>query len=166
MDDVQRRPEPTRDVYVTRTSQGERQFVGFGQEPDSYADCNIHPDRLPLEKLKAARVVVTGTLGQAYELTGSAIRKAVSIAKENQICVLIDVNWRPVFFADPSNVKDRIIEFVSEADIVKLTDEEAEWMFGIDPNIAMTAPQKVPHDDHMIIDYSRCLINFLEAKEC
>jgi len=152
VDDIQRRPEPTRDVYVTRTSQGERQFVGFGQEPDSYADCNIHPDRLPLEKLKSARVLVTGTLGQAYELTGSAIQKAVSMAKEHQICVLIDVNWRPVFFADPSNVKDRIIAFVSEADIVKLTDEEAEWMFGIDCKTAMMAPKKVINDIHVITD--------------
>lgn len=52
-EDIQRRPEPTRDVYVTRTSQGEREFVGFGQETDSYADCCIDVNLLPMDKLKA-----------------------------------------------------------------------------------------------------------------
>eukprot|EP00210_Caulerpa_lentillifera_P002134 g2048.t1 len=143
MEGVQRRPEPTRDVYVTRTSQGERQFVGFGQAADAYADCNIDPNKVPIEKIKSSTVVVTGTLGQAYELTSSAIQKTVSIAKKEEICVLIDVNWRPVFFKDPSSVKESITAFVSEADIVKLTDEEAEWMFGIDPQTAMNSPQQV-----------------------
>lgn len=90
-----------------------------------------------------ASVLVTGTLGQAYDMTGIAIRTAVAAAKEHQICVLIDVNWRPVFFKDPSCVRDAVVEFVRQADIVKLTDEEAEWMFSINPDTAMKSPQKV-----------------------
>lgn len=47
IDYVQRRSEPTRDVYVTRTSQGERSFVGFGNDNKSFSDCFIDPDLLP-----------------------------------------------------------------------------------------------------------------------
>ena len=52
MNDIQRRPEPTRDVYVTRRSSGEREFVGFGREADEYADCHIDPATLPVEKIQ------------------------------------------------------------------------------------------------------------------
>jgi len=46
-------------------------------------------------------------------------------------------------FKDPVAAKPGVIEFAQQADIVKLTNEEAEWMFGIDPAEAMRSPQTV-----------------------
>ena len=59
VNEVKRRPEPTRDVYVTRTTDGEREFVGFGRESDQFADCHIDPDTLPSDKIKVSVIVKT-----------------------------------------------------------------------------------------------------------
>lgn len=62
--------------------------------------------------------------------------------------VLVDVNWRPVFWEDPNSAPQAIKPYVSKADIVKLSDEEAEWLFGLSASDALQHPYKVwltPH---------------------
>lgn len=52
---VQRVPQPTRDVLVTRDEAGEREFSGFGAaQNDEYADCFIDASRLPEDTIKVA----------------------------------------------------------------------------------------------------------------
>lgn len=86
---------------------------------------------------------VCGTLGQAYEQTGSVTRKAVSVAKDAGVTVLVDVNWRPVFFRSPLTAKPIVSSLVQQADIVKLTNDEAEWLVNVDPSTAMNNPASV-----------------------
>ena len=94
--------------------------------------------------VQEAQVLVCGTLGQAFEDTGEAVRRAVTIARDEGVCVFVDVNWRPVFFRHPEDVHDDIVALVHQAaDIVKLTDDEAEWMFGIDAKVALRKPCQV-----------------------
>jgi fructokinase len=57
--------------------------------------------------------------------------------------VLVDVNWRPVFWEDPDQAPATIKPYVSKADIVKLSDEEAEWLFGLPASDALQHPDKV-----------------------
>lgn len=57
--------------------------------------------------------------------------------------VLVDVNWRPVFFVDAQAAPGLIKPYVERADIVKLTDEEAEWLWGIPAFEALHSPEKV-----------------------
>jgi fructokinase len=42
--------------------------------------------------------VVTGTLGLAYPQTREAMEAAAAAAKEGGTRLLVDVNWRPVFW--------------------------------------------------------------------
>lgn len=86
-----------------------------------------------------------GTLGLAYPETAAAMREAVAVARAAGTRVLIDVNWRPVFFEAPDGALDVILPFVREADIVKITDEEAEWAFGIAASDALANPGKARH---------------------
>lgn len=95
---VQRRPEPTRDVYVVRDDKGDREFAGFGLSTDSYSDCFLDASSVPLDSIRGAQVLVTGTLGLAYPETRKAMMAAVQAAKEGGCKVLVDVNWRPVFW--------------------------------------------------------------------
>ncbi|GMH34220.1 hypothetical protein BSKO_02054 [Bryopsis sp. KO-2023] len=144
LSDVQRTAEPTRDVYVTRTSGGEREFSGFGLPANQYGDCFLDVDALPIERIQGADVLITGTLGLAYPATGKAMRRAVKKALAGNTLVMVDVNWRPVFFADPGEeTKKDIAEFVKLADIVKLTDEECEWLFGLDASTIIQSPCEV-----------------------
>lgn len=57
-------------------------------------------------------VVVTGTLGLSYPTTALALRKAVKAAKGVGATVLIDVNWRPVFWEDGAAAKRVIMEYL------------------------------------------------------
>jgi fructokinase len=139
---------PTRDVYVVYTKSGDREFVGFGEKTptEGYADCFIDPSKLPTGLISSAGALVTGTLGLAYPQTAEAMRRAVGVARGARVPVIVDVNWRPVFFEKPESeaTKDEIREYVlASADVVKLSDEEAEWLFGVKAAEALKDPEEV-----------------------
>ena len=141
---VQRVPAPTRDVYVVFTKDGDRSFVGFGAAAaDEYADCFIDAHALPLDMLTSAGALITGTLGLAYPKTGAAMEAAVAAAAAGGAAVVIDVNWRPVFFDDPAAAPSIVRPYVDRADIVKLAEEEAEWLVGVPAARALDAPDAV-----------------------
>ncbi len=57
--------------------------------------------------------------------------------------VLVDINWRPVFWDDESSASAAIKPYACKADVVKMSDEEAEWLFGIPAQEALQHPLKV-----------------------
>lgn len=141
---VQRTDAPTRDVYVVFDDGGDRQFVGFGANAaDAYADAFISADALPAALLSSCGALITGTLGLAYPATAAAMRRAVALAKGGGAAVVVDVNWRPVFFADPSAAPAVVRPYVEGADVVKVAEEEAEWLFGVPAVTALDNPDAV-----------------------
>lgn len=63
--------------------------------------------------------------------------------------VLVDVNWRPVFWEGQKDIPERIKAYVDKADIIKLSEEEAEFVYGVKCNDALYDPIQVswqPHD--------------------
>ena len=86
---VQTVDKPTRDVLVVYDSDGDRQFVGFGGPNDSFADCFISPEQLPLDTLKSCAALVTGTLGLAFPSTAAAMHKAVETARTGSAVVSV-----------------------------------------------------------------------------
>lgn len=153
---IQRNNYPTRDVLVTRSLDGDREFAGFGAaETDQYSDCYMDPDQIPEKVIQESDVLITGTLGLAYSGSGNSIRKAVENAEKGSCIVVIDVNWRPVFWHDANDAKKIIEDFVNQADILKVTDEEAEWLFGIPAGQAVSHPETVlkciPHASGVLV---------------
>lgn len=142
---VQRVPEPTRDVLVTRDEAGEREFSGFGAAKNNeYADCFIDADLIPEPTIKNSVALVTGTLGLSFPKTAAAMRKAVSYARSGPCSVLVDINWRPVFWESLSHKAVQIVsEYAGGADILKLSEEEAEWLYGVHSDQAMKQPELV-----------------------
>ena len=57
--------------------------------------------------------------------------------------VLVDVNWRPVFWPDQSAAPGIIREYCERADILKLSDEEAELLYSIPRAEALQHADKV-----------------------
>ena len=72
---VQRVPQPTRDVLVTRDHSGEREFSGFGAAKNNeYADCFIDGDTIPEDTIKVCNVLFEPVLGiNALGLQGHII---------------------------------------------------------------------------------------------
>jgi fructokinase len=135
---IQRHPTtPTRRVYVTRSAAGERSFAGFGGSgPDEFADTHLKAGQLPESLFAAADYLVTGTLELAYPDSRQAIEKALELAKKHQLGIFLDINWRPVFWLAPDRAPALIRELLSQVDLVKCSDDEAEWLFGTsDPTV-------------------------------
>lgn len=164
---VQRNPAvPTRRVMVTRTLEGDRAFGGFsnGLPADAFSDCFLDAKKLMASSnsnnrriVQQAKWVACSTLSLAFEASAQAVRALVKEAlsgnnnssdNSNDRCrLLVDVNWRPVFWKDDQLVataRQEIMDFVQQADVVKLTDEEAEWLLDdISAAEALSHPEKV-----------------------
>ena len=150
---------------MTRDERGERDFGGFAGAlpPEAFADCLLDATALfPGDKegnascqadaiYDGAQWLVCGTLGLAFPSSAESI---LSLADRfsvpgKRICV--DVNWRPVFWPDvvagrpgaEDAARNAVLDFASRADVVKLTDEEAEWLLGIPPDRALENPSVV-----------------------
>ncbi len=134
---------PTRQVYVTRTLAGDRTFAGFGNyDTHDFADTQLQADSLPEALFASAEFLILGTLELAYPQSGAAVQKAIELARQHQMQILIDINWRSVFWADPKSARQTILEIIPAADYLKLAAEEALWLWNTTD--AQTIAQQYP----------------------
>lgn len=128
---VQRHPTAdTRKVYVLRSEEGDREFAGFGDTPpDAFADAHLQASQLPLDLFQEADCLVFGTLELAYPETRQAVMHALDLAEQFDLKVVLDINWRPKFWQDPSEAEKLIKQLWDRIDFLKLSTEEAEWLF-------------------------------------
>ncbi len=121
---------PTRQVYVLRDLQGERYFAGFGHLPsDSFADAFLQPRDLPENLFLHADFFVLGTLELAYPSSRAAIFRALQLAELYNLSIIVDINWRSMFWPDESIAKPFIKNLLKFVDFIKLSKEEALWLF-------------------------------------
>jgi len=135
---------PTRRVYVLRTEAGDREFAGFGsgeataealRAPEAFADAHLQASQLPAARLARANFLVLGTLELAYADSGAAVRRALALAQQHGVKVLLDINWRPIFWPQPERAQATIAPILEAADWLKCSAEEAQWLFGtVDPD--------------------------------
>jgi fructokinase len=121
---------PTRQVYVLRSLEGDRTFAGFGDyDTSEFADTCLDAKQLPESLFAAADFLVIGTLELAYPESAKAVYHALDLAEQFDLKILLDVNWRPVFWKNPDAAPGIIRELFKRVDFVKLAKEEAEWLF-------------------------------------
>ncbi|MGF1587972.1 MAG: carbohydrate kinase [Pleurocapsa sp.] len=121
---------PTRLVYVTRNEQGDRTFAGFGdQRADQFADAYLQAELLPTELFLEAEYLVLGTLELAYPQTRTAVFRALELAVEHHLKIVLDVNWRPMFWLNQEEALPLIKQLWQYVDFLKLAEEEATWLF-------------------------------------
>ena len=121
---------PTRQVYVTRSLDGDRTFAGFGKRAaDEFADAYLESDLLPTELFLSAEYLTIGTLELAYPRSRAAVFRALELAIEYHLKIVLDVNWRSMFWLDESEAKPLIQKLWEYVDFLKLAEEEARWLF-------------------------------------
>jgi fructokinase len=126
---VQRHTSPTRSVYVTRSEGGDRAFAGFGKGGTDFADLHLQAEQLPEALFYTADYLVLGTLGLAHPDTRAAMMDALRLAQQYNVSLWVDVNWRPIFWPQPELAKPMILDLLSQAQMIKLSTEEAQWLF-------------------------------------
>jgi fructokinase len=121
---------PTRHVYVVRDKHGDRSFAGFGSyNTGEFADTRLQASLLPMELFAGADFLVIGTLELAYPESEQAVLRALELAEQYNLKIILDVNWRPVFWTDAETARQKIHGLLHRCDFIKLTKEEAQWLF-------------------------------------
>jgi fructokinase len=121
---------PTRQVYVTRSQTGDRTFAGFGEyDTSEFADTRLKAEKLSQSLFQEADFLVLGTLELAYPESASSIHRALDLAEQYDLKIMLDVNWRPVFWKNPDIAPAKIRELFKRVDFIKLALEEAQWLF-------------------------------------
>lgn len=128
---VQRHPTaPTREVYVLRSESGDREFAGFGKlNAAEFADTRLQAAQIPEVLFENAEFLVLGTLELAYPDSRGAIARAIKLAEQYDVKIVLDINWRSVFWSNPEEAKPLIKELLKKVDFLKLSEEEAQWLF-------------------------------------
>lgn len=122
--------KPTRQVYVLRSHEGDREFAGFGDlPPEDFADGFLQADLLPEDLFQQADYLIIGTLELAYPQTRDAIFRALELADRHHVKVVMDVNWRPMFWPNLDEAKPLIETLWPSLDFLKLSDDEAQLFF-------------------------------------
>jgi fructokinase len=127
---------PTRQVYVLRSETGDRDFAGFGEYATTeFADTYFNALQIPTSLFLPSEFLVLGTLGLAYPDSRDAIGRALLLAEQYNLKVLLDINWRKPFWEHPfwaneEDIKPPILGLAKKVDFVKLSKEEALWLFG------------------------------------
>ena len=137
---------PTRIVKVVIDESGDRSFSGFQtSKSNTFADESL--DKLMINKniknLKKqflnTKYIVTGTNLLSSSKSAESLNYILDFAKNFKIKVIIDINWREIFW-DQSIVSKtsqfkKVKNFLHRADILKLASEEAHLFFDtIDPS--------------------------------
>ena len=128
---------PTRAVYVVRSLTGDRTFAGFGGcDTAAFADAHLQANQLSIAQFETADFLVLGTLELAYPASRAAISRALQMADQHYVKIVVDVNWRSVFWRDEATALPLVHELIRQADILKLSEEEAEWLYNTtDPGV-------------------------------
>ena len=117
-------------AFVSLDASGNRDF-SFARKPG--ADTCLRPEELDLSLLKDARVFHFGTLSLTDEPAASATRKAIEAAKAGGLLVSLDPNLRKPLWKREEDARAAVEWSLRQADIVKISDEEIAWLWGLSP---------------------------------
>lgn len=117
-------------AFVTLDSTGDREF-SFARKPG--ADTQLQFDELNLSLVDEARVFHFGTLSLTDEPARTTTQKVVAYAKNAGKLITFDPNLRKPLWKDLAQAKQQLLWGLSQADVVKISDEEVEFLFDMDP---------------------------------
>ncbi|MGW1927051.1 PfkB family carbohydrate kinase [Streptomyces massasporeus] len=123
-----RRRPPRRTSPPTRPSTPDDFPLTFYRRPKA-PDLEIHPHELDLDAIRAARVLwATGT-GLCDEPSRTATLDALR-ARSGQETTVLDLDWRPMFWADPAAARPSYAEALRHATVAVGNLDECEVATG------------------------------------
>ena len=114
-------------AFVQTAADGDRDF-SFYRNPG--ADMMLRSEELSCEQIADARIFHFGTLSMTDEVVREATKKAIATAKENGLLISFDPNLRPPLWSSLDDAKEQIAYGMSQCDILKISDNEIEFMTG------------------------------------
>ena len=117
-------------AFVTLDATGNRSF-SFARKPG--ADTCLTGDEVDKTLLDDCKVFHFGTLSLTSEPARSATQAAVAYAREQGKLISFDPNLRKPLWPSDEAAKEQIEWGLHQSDIVKISDEEIEFLWGISP---------------------------------
>ncbi len=115
-------------AFVHLKEDGDRTF-SFIRKPG--ADMLLGMDDIDLERIKGSKIFHFGSVSMTHEPSASATLRTCIYAKENGALISFDPNLRPALWSNLEEAKSRIKEGLALADIVKISEEELEFITGL-----------------------------------
>ncbi len=121
---------PTRTVEW-KLDAGEREFLSCDEEaPELFADAQLQASELSEALFLAADYLVIGSSALAYPGSAAALQRAIELANDYFVRIVLDVNWRPMLWADPEVAQSQVAALAQQVDFLKLSESDAQWLYG------------------------------------
>ena len=117
-------------AFVALDAEGNRSF-SFARKPG--ADTCLRAEELDLELVDGCKVFHFGTLSLTNDPARTATVTAVKYAKKQGKLISFDPNLRKPLWPSDAAAKEQIEWGLRKADIVKISDEEIEFLWGLSP---------------------------------
>lgn len=114
-------------AFVTFNSEYNREF-SFSRKPG--ADTCLSKEDLPLSLIDGSRVFHFGTLSLSTEPVKNATETAVRYAQNRGCLISFDPNLRKPLWKSMDKAREAITWGLKQADIVKISDDECNFLFG------------------------------------
>ena len=115
-------------AFVTLDKSGDRDFA-FARKPG--ADTMLSFEEVDLSLIEDTKAFHFGTLSMTDEPSNSATKKVVEYAKNLGKLITFDPNLRLPLWKDVEFCKEQMKWGLSRADVVKISEEEVEFLFGL-----------------------------------
>ncbi len=137
-------------AFVTLDEHGNREFA-FSRKPG--ADTQLRFSELELPLIDDAKAFHFGTLSLTDEPARATTYRAVAYAKERGKLISFDPNLRKPLWKDLDTAKEQMLWGLSQADVVKISDEEIEFLFGLNPQ---EGARKILNDYGVKLVFATC----------
>ena len=117
-------------AFVTLDKNGDREF-SFARKPG--ADTCLRFEELDLSLIEQAEVFHFGSLSLTDEPARSCTRQAVDYARRLGKLITYDPNLRKPLWSSETTAKEQLLWGLGQADVVKISDEEVDFLFGSGP---------------------------------
>ena len=114
-------------AVVHTYADGDRDF-SFYRKPG--ADMMLRPDEVKAEIIRNSKIFHFGSLSMTDDPCRSAHLYGLKIAEEAGVLRSYDPNLRPPLWPDLDTAKENILELMAHCDILKISDNEIQWLSG------------------------------------
>ena len=117
-------------AFVTFDETGDRSF-SFARKPG--ADTQLTWEEVDKTMIDEAKVFHFGTLSLTGEPARTTTQRCVAYAKERGKLITCDPNLRKPLWATMEEAKEQILWSLQQADVVKISDDEVDFLWGCTP---------------------------------
>ena len=114
-------------AFVSLTDEGNRDFMFYRR---TAADLNLKVDELPRDIMDDVSIFHFGSVDLINSSTKEVHNHLIKLAKLNDVLISFDPNVRLMLWNDSTLYQDTIQEYLQYADIVKISDDELEFITG------------------------------------